>query len=91
MADEQSLQELGRNLTDFRNEYRSDRNQYIRMDLYRAEQAHVLSQLASVQAEQDSARKEALQKWSSLTNSIRAGLVTSTFAVLVALVVAWIK
>lgn len=96
------LSELARNFADFRQEYRTDRTSFVRSDLYQTERAHLLTLLASVRtdqetlratvkAEQDAARKEATEKWSSLTTSIRTGLIGSVFAVVVALIVAWFK
>lgn len=96
------LPELARSFADFRQEYRADRNLFVRADLYQTERSHILTQLTAVKsdqeallktvkAEQDASRKETMEKWTSLTASIRTGLIGSVFAVAVALVVAWFK
>lgn len=83
--------ELYRSLTDFRNEYRSDRTSYVRTELYRAEQAHDRVRLTALEAGQDQARKEAAAEWVGIKQTIRTGIVTTVFAVVAALLIAWFK
>lgn len=83
--------ELYRSLTDFRNEYRSDRMSYVRQELYRAEQSHVTARLSALEVGQEQARKEATAEWAGIKQTIRYGIITTIFAVITALLIAWIK
>lgn len=83
--------ELYRSLTDFRNEYRSDRMSYVRQELYRAEQGHVTARLAALENGQDQQRKEAAAEWAGIKQTIRTGIITTVFAVVTALLIAWFK
>lgn len=59
--DDMSIREIARTLSDFRNEFRSQVQQLLRADLYRAEQAQVEHRLAALERE----REREAQEWAA--------------------------
>jgi hypothetical protein len=57
-GDDMSIREIARTLSDFRNEFRSQVQQLLRADLYRAEQAQVEHRLSALERDRERDEQE---------------------------------
>lgn len=79
--DDMSIREIARTLSDFRNEFRSQVQQLLRADLYRAEQAQVEHRLASLERdlERDEQERAASRAREEQERSANRRLVVAAF------------
>jgi len=79
--DDMSIREIARTLSDFRNEFRSQVQQLLRADLYRAEQAQVEHRLAALERdrEREEQDRKAAQAREDLERSSNRRLVIGAF------------
>lgn len=77
-----SLREIARTLADFRAEFRSQINQLLRADVYRAEQAALEVRLTSLEKDRDTAEANAGATRRLALGGIVTGVVTLVVALL---------
>lgn len=96
--DDMSIREIARTLSDFRNEFRSQVQQLLRADLYRAEQAQVEHRLAALERdrerdEQERAadRKRAEDERHANRRLVNGAFLSSALTFVAMLIVAFVK